>query len=157
RPAPRAQADDAGRQAPPPARARARRRHRHRAGGVRMTTAPGAPPSGATILVVDDDHDSREIAARLLERVGYRCRRAASGAECRAMVEREPVALILLGVTSPGGAGFAVGGAPQERGRHTPIIPPTARDAQDPRLEGIHHGVAEFLTKPINRVELYAR
>jgi len=122
-----------------------------------MTTAPGTPPSGATILVVDDDHDSREIAARLLERVGYRCRRAASGPECLAAVETEPVDLILLDVTMPGMDGFAVCSALQQRGRHIPIILLTARDDQDTRLEGIHHGVAEFLTKPINRVELYAR
>jgi len=33
----------------------------------------------ATILVVDDDPDCREITARLLEREGHRTRRAASG------------------------------------------------------------------------------
>jgi DNA-binding response OmpR family regulator len=27
----------------------------------------------------------------------------------------------------------------------------------DTRLEGMHHGVSEFLTKPINKHELYAR
>jgi len=27
----------------------------------------------------------------------------------------------------------------------------------DTRLEGMHHGVSEFLTKPINKIELLAR
>ncbi len=116
-----------------------------------------AAPEPATILVVDDDRDSREIAARLLERAGYRARRAESGAECLRIVEAEPVDLILLDVMMPEMDGFAVCAALHEGGRRTPIILLTAKDDTDTRLEGMHHGVSEFLTKPINRHELLAR
>ena len=122
-----------------------------------MTTPAERQPSEITILVVDDDRDSREIAAYLLERVGYRCRRAGSGSECLAVVETEPIDLILLDLMMPGMDGFAVCNALHERGCRIPIILLTAKDDQDTRLESIHHGVAEFLAKPINRVELYAR
>ena len=122
-----------------------------------MTTPAAPPTSDATLLVVDDDRDSREIAALLLERAGYRCRRAASGVECLAIVDAERIDLILLDVMMPGMDGFAVCSALHDRGLRIPIILLTARDDSDTRLEGIHHGVAEFLTKPINRVELYAR
>ena len=117
-----------------------------------MTTAVSA-----TILVVDDDRDSREIAARLLERGGYRTCRAASGAECLRLVEQEPIDLILLDVMMPEMDGFAVCAALHARGSRIPIILLTAKDDTDTRLEGMHHGVSEFLTKPINRVELFAR
>jgi len=119
-------------------------------------TAP-AELADATLLVVDDDRDSREITAYLLERAGYRCRRAASGAECLATVATEPIDLILLDVMMPGMDGFEVCSALHERGCRIPIILLTARDDQDTRLEGMQHGVAEFLAKPINRIELYAR
>ena len=111
----------------------------------------------AVVLVVDGDRDSREIAARLLERAGYRVRRAESGTECLRIVETDPVALILLDVMMPGMDGFAVCAALHERGNRTPIVLLTAKDDTDTRLEGMHHGVSEFLTKPINRHELLAR
>ena len=114
-------------------------------------------PEAATILVVDDDRDSREIAARLLERAGYQARRAASGFEGLQIVDRERIDLILLDVMMPEMDGFAVCEALQARGKRIPIILLTAKDDMDTRLEGMHHGVTEFLTKPINRVELFAR
>src|SRR5204863_818053 len=111
------------------------------------------------ILVVDDDPASCDIAARLLERQGYRTRRAASGPECLKAVEHEPIDLILLDVMMPGMDGFEVCEALRAlpAGRGVPIILLTARDDMDTRLEGMYQGVSEFLTKPINRVELFAR
>jgi DNA-binding response OmpR family regulator len=111
----------------------------------------------ATILVVDDDPDSCDIAARLLEREGYRTRRAANGDECLRAVESEAIDLILLDVMMPGMDGFEVCAALRDGGRRIPVILLTARDDMDARLEGMNQGVSEFLTKPINRHELYAR
>ena len=116
-------------------------------------TAPETP----TILVVDDDRDSCDIAARLLERQGYRVRRACSGAECLRTVQAERIDLILLDVMMPEMDGFAVCAALRDAGQRIPIILLTARDDTDTRLEGMHQGVSEFLTKPINKLELFAR
>ena len=118
-----------------------------------MTTTTEA----ATILVVDDDPDCREIAARLLERAGYRTRRAASGEECMRIALAEPIDVVLLDVMMPGMDGFAVCEALRQAGQRIPIILLTASDEMDTRLEGMHLGVSGFLTKPINRVELFAR
>ncbi len=118
-----------------------------------MTTTTKA----ATILVVDDDPDCREITARLLEREGHRTRRAASGEECMRIALAEPVDVVLLDVMMPGMDGFAVCEALHQAGKRIPIILLTARDDIDVRLEGMHRGVSEFLTKPINRIELLAR
>jgi len=118
-----------------------------------MTTTTKA----ATILVVDDDPDCREITARLLEREGHRARRAASGEECMRIALAEPIDVVLLDVMMPGMDGFAVCEALRQAGQRIPIILLTASDEMDTRLEGMHLGVSEFLTKPINRVELLAR
>src|SRR5438128_1081994 len=95
----------------------------------------------------------------LLERRSYRTRRAASGAEGLRIVEQEPVDLILLDVMMPGMDGFEVCEALRALpgGRGVPVILLTARDDLDTRLEGMYQGVSEFLTKPINTHELYAR
>ena len=114
-------------------------------------------PSAPTILIVDDDPDSLLIAARLLERPGYRTRTATSGEDCLRIVETELVDVILLDVMMPGMDGFAVCTALRQAGKRIPIILLTARDDTDTRLEGMHHGVSEFLTKPINKFELLAR
>ena len=118
-----------------------------------MTTTTEA----ATILVVDDDADCRTILGHLLERSGYHTRRAASGEECMRIALAEPIDVVLLDVMMPGMDGFAVCEALRQAGKHLPVILLTARDDMDTRLEGMHHGVSEFLTKPINRVELLAR
>ena len=111
----------------------------------------------ATILVVDDDPDCREIAACLLERAGHRTQRAGSGEECLRIALAEPVDVILLDVMMPDMDGFAVCHALRDAGKRIPVILLTARDDTDTRLEGMNLGVSEFLTKPINRVELLAR
>ena len=118
-----------------------------------MSTAPAA----STILVVDDDPNCLDIAARLLQHEGYRIRIASGGQEALRIVETEPVDLILLDVMMPGMDGFAVCSALQRAGRRIPVILLTAKDDNDTRLEGMHHGVAEFLTKPIQTRELFAR
>jgi DNA-binding response OmpR family regulator len=117
-------------------------------------TVAGKP---ARILVVDDDASSRDIAARLLAREGYDAQTAGSGAECLAVAKREPVDLILLDVMMPEMDGFAVCAALRDAGLNIPVILLTAKDDLDTRLEGMHHGVSEFLTKPINKFELFAR
>jgi len=115
------------------------------------------PDRPAVILVVDDDSSCRDIAARLLRTQGYETRTADGGEACLAIVAREPIDLILLDVMMPDMDGFAVCAALRARGAAIPIILLTAKDDTDTRLEGIHQGVSEFLTKPINRHELFAR
>ena len=114
---------------------------------------------GPLVLVVDDDPDCCAVAALLLEHQGYRTMRASSGQECIDLVRSEPVELVLLDVMMPGMDGFEVCALlrSEERSRHLPIILLTARDDMDTRLEGMYHGVSEFLTKPINKHELFAR
>jgi DNA-binding response OmpR family regulator len=114
-------------------------------------------PTTPTILVVDDDPDSREIAARLLQREGYRTHTADGGPQCLALVASERIDLILLDVMMPGMDGFQVCAALRSAGHQIPVILLTAKDDMDTRLEGMHQGVSEFLTKPINKHELFAR
>jgi PAS domain S-box-containing protein len=67
-----------------------------------LAVQAAAPPierylgSGERILVVDDLPDQRELASRLLERLGYRVRSVASGEEAVANLGAEPADLVLL-------------------------------------------------------------
>jgi CheY-like chemotaxis protein len=71
-----------------------------------MPTTADAP--AATVLVVDDNEDSRELAGNALELAGYRVLLASGGAEALAMFERERPACVVLDVQMPGMDGFAV-------------------------------------------------
>lgn len=118
-----------------------------------------AAPDPAMILVVDDDPDNCEIVSRLLERRGYRTRKAFSGPEALAIVRTETVDLVLLDVMMPEMDGFQVCSALRELdpGKTLPVILLTAWDDIDARLGAMHHGASEFLTKPVNKHELFAR
>ena len=110
-----------------------------------------------TILVVDDDAASGDIVSRLLTREGYRTRVVGSGVECLRILRTERVDLVLLDVMMPGMDGLQVCAALHAEHSRIPIILLTAKDDTTTRAEGMHLGVTEFLTKPINRAELLAR
>ena len=110
-----------------------------------------------TILVVDDDSASGDIVARLLAREGYATRVASSGVEALRILRTEAIDLILLDVMMPGMDGLQVCAALHAEHSRIPIILLTAKDDTNTRAEGMHLGVTEFLTKPINRAELLGR
>ena len=110
-----------------------------------------------TILVVDDDSASGDIVARLLARESYATRVASSGVEALRILRTEAIDLILLDVMMPGMDGLQVCAALHAEHSRIPIILLTAKDDTDTRAEGMHLGVTEFLTKPINRAELLGR
>jgi DNA-binding response OmpR family regulator len=116
-------------------------------------------PTPARSLVVDDEPAIATVVATILKREGYDTVEAHGGPQCIALVERGNIDLVLLDVTMPDMDGFAVCELLRagEAGRRLPIILLTGRTDLDARVEGMHHGVSEFLTKPINRHELVAR
>ena len=116
-----------------------------------------AAPTPPTILVVDDDTASGDIVSRLLVREGYATRVASSGVECLRILRTERIDLLLLDVMMPGMDGLQVCAALHAEHSRIPIILLTAKDDTTTRAEGMHLGVTEFLTKPINRAELLAR
>ena len=118
-----------------------------------------SPTTPATILVVDDDPDNCTIVVHLLERQGYQTRTAYSGPDALAIVRTEPIDLVLLDVMMPEMDGFQVCSALRELdpGKTLPIILLTAWDDIDARLGAMHHGASEFLAKPVNKHELFAR
>jgi DNA-binding response OmpR family regulator len=116
-----------------------------------------AAPTPPTILVVDDDAASGDIVSRLLAREGYATRVASSGVECLHILRTERIDLVLLDVMMPAMDGLQVCAALHAEHSRVPIILLTAKDDTTTRAEGMHLGVTEFLTKPINRAELLAR
>ncbi len=115
-------------------------------------------PEG-TILVVDDDRNAVDILDRLLQREGFAVLTAQSGREALDVLAERTADVILLDVMMPEMDGFQVCAALRagERTRDTPVILLTAKDDVETRVVGMRLGVSEFLTKPINKRELFTR
>jgi len=117
-----------------------------------MTTVP-------LILVVDDDVRNRKLLQILLEPEGYRTLGVGTGEEALVSVAAAPPDLILLDMILPGVSGHDVA---RELKSHPatsniPIIMVTAQADRAARLRGLKAGAEEFLTKPIDRAELWLR
>jgi len=123
-----------------------------------MSTS-ATPPDGATVLVVDDDPDAREILTRSLESAGYRTLEAGSGQQCLDIVRSQPVDVILLDVIMPSMDGLAVCEELKkiDQAAAISVILVTGRDDVGTRAAGMRLGVSEYLTKPVNMRELHTR
>lgn len=113
----------------------------------------------ATLLIVDDEPQVRKLLETLLQHEGYQTLSAGSGEEALQLVARQPPDLILLDIMMPGMDGYEV--ATQLKGDETtagiPIIMLSALSEPSARVSGLESGAEEFISKPIERVELWLR
>lgn len=113
----------------------------------------------AKVLVVDDTPQNVKLLADLLGLEGYAVTTASNGEEALAKVAADPPDLVLLDVMMPGMSGYDV--CRHLRGDPAtallPVVLCTSLDPQQERINGIAAGADDFLGKPINRPELFAR
>ena len=111
------------------------------------------------ILIVDDTVENIMALQALLEHKGYAVRTAASGAEALQAIESKIPDIVLLDVMMPEMSGYEVCQSLRQKPETAllPVILLTALDPVHEKVKGIEAGADEFLTKPINRPELFAR
>jgi len=111
------------------------------------------------ILIVDDDANTLEILRRWLAREGYTTVSADNGPACLEALSKERVDVIVLDVMMPGMDGLEVCERLRDNPtwRSIPVMLLTAKDDIETRSRGMLLGVSEYLTKPVNKQELFAR
>ena len=114
----------------------------------------------ARVLVVDDLEANRRLLEAKLTSEYYDVLLARRGEEAVQMARRERPDIILLDVMMPGGIdGFEacrrIKAMPETR--HIPVVMVTTLDDRDNRLRGLQAGAEDFLTKPIDDVQLLSR
>ncbi len=115
--------------------------------------------AGAKVLIVDDNPQILELLEAYLEPLQLRVRLAADGEAALAAVERDEPDLILLDIMMPRRSGFEVCRILKDdpRYRDIPIIMVTALNETADFERARECGGDDFLTKPVNKIELLAR
>ncbi|MDD3619653.1 MAG: response regulator [Desulfobulbaceae bacterium] len=112
-----------------------------------------------TILVVDDNRDSRELVVKILRAKGYRLCEAVDGEEALAQVASERPDLILMDISLPRIDGYEVTRR-LKSSRETasiPIIALTAHAMKGDREKAIAAGCEDYIAKPIDIREFPGR
>lgn len=111
------------------------------------------------ILIVDDDPVIQKYLSILLRKDNYHCIRATNGIEAIRKVKTSNPDLILLDVMMPEIDGLEV--CKKLKGHlsthHIPIIIITGFADRDMKVKGLSAGANDFLTKPIDKLELMVR
>src|SRR5687768_4428874 len=119
-----------------------------------------APPR-PTVLVVDDDHDFRQMLARVLEGQGYTVERMADGHGVVDRLARGDVDLVLLDLILPGVDGLdlcrQVRAAETPGEPYLPIIMLTGRCQPQDQRDGFTAGADDYISKPCDIATLRAR
>lgn len=107
--------------------------------------------SKRTILVVEDDNDSRTALCLILEALGYNYLSAAAGAEALSLAkENTNIDLALVDIMMPEMDGYQVLAELRKMPHlaELPVIMVTAKDADTEVLEGYKYGADYYITKP---------
>ncbi len=117
----------------------------------------GAGP--ARILVVDDTPANVKLLVDLLAARGYAVDSAVDGGQALERIAARPPDLVVLDIMMPVLSGYEV----CRRLRADPatallpVVLCTSLDPNQERVKGIEAGADDFLAKPVNRQELFAR
>ncbi len=110
------------------------------------------------ILIVDDDHEIRELLAAYLQKNGFKATTAANRRQMRSVLDVAPIDLIVLDLMLPGEDGLTLcRDLRAGQSKAVPILMLTARSEETDRVVGLVMGVDDYLTKPFAARELLAR
>jgi len=145
---------------------------------TRHTVTEAKASQRGRVLVVEDNFVNQKVAAKMLEREGYRVDVAANGREAVAAVARVPYALVFMDCQMPEMDGYdatreirrreAMGKGPEANKeaegsclsphalRHVPIIAMTANALKGDREKCLEAGMDDYVAKPVRREDLAA-
>ncbi|MFG2488850.1 MULTISPECIES: response regulator transcription factor [Streptomyces] len=111
----------------------------------------------ARILVVDDEPAVREALRRSLAFEGYAVQTAVDGLDALDRAASYAPDLIVLDIQMPRMDGLTAARRLRASGSVTPILMLTARDTVGDRVTGLDAGADDYLVKPFELDELFAR
>ncbi|MET8470377.1 response regulator transcription factor [Streptomyces sp. NPDC006422] len=119
-----------------------------------MSPAEGEPQR---ILIVDDEPAVLEALQRSLAFEGYATEVAVDGADALEKADAYRPDLVVLDIQMPRMDGLTAARRMRATGSTTPILMLTARDTVGDRVTGLDAGADDYLVKPFELDELFAR
>lgn len=108
------------------------------------------------ILMVEDEKELAELLQIYMEKAGYTVKRASSGEEALACLEKEAAKMLLLDITLPGIDGFTVCSHVRKTAS-IPILIISARAGKEDQLNGFRLGADDYIEKPVDPDVLVAK
>ena len=112
--------------------------------------------NASTILIVDDEAQSRRLLGGTLERAGYRTIEAGSGRQALELLDGAQPDVVLLDLGLPDRDGLELIPAIRKQSKAL-ILVVSARDATEQKVTALDLGAADYVTKPFDTEELLAR
>ena len=129
-------------------------------GAEPSTDAQNRPEAGLTVLLVDDEEDTREALGRILQQNGMLVTTAASAREAYELVERLQPDILLSDIAMPGEDGLSlirrVRMLPLDRGGQVPAIALSAYAGAEDRRKALVAGFQLHIPKPVDPAHLLA-
>lgn len=115
--------------------------------------------SGETILIIEDEHDIRELISYTLENEGYKVYKAPDGISGIELSRKNNPDLILLDIMLPDIDGLEVCRKIKrdETINDIPVIMLTAKSEDSDVISGLELGAEDYITKPFSPRVLVAR
>jgi CheY-like chemotaxis protein len=115
--------------------------------------------SGSRVLIADDNEQNRELLDAYLADEGYEILMANDGQETLEVVAAQQPDLILLDIMMPRMSGYEVceklKADPETQS--IPVLMVTALNETNDMEKAVQSGCDDFLTKPVNQLELKTR
>ena len=108
------------------------------------------------ILSIEDDEDLQAVIKHYLEEQGFRVLTALTAKEALERMKEAEISVVLLDLTLPDGDGLNIVAAIRERSSAYIIIV-SGKDEPTDRIVGLEMGADDYITKPFEMRELYAR
>lgn len=109
------------------------------------------------LLLVEDDEMLAEAVRAGLAQNGWQVDWVADAGAARTVLVDHPYDVVLLDLGLPGGSGLGVLSNLRARYDATPVLIITARDKLSDRISGLDAGADDYIVKPFQLDELFAR
>jgi twitching motility two-component system response regulator PilH len=111
------------------------------------------------VLIVDDSKTETLYMTELLQKNGYTVRSAENADDAFKRLTEELPDLILMDVVMPGQNGFQLTRSISRTPAYAnvPIIICTSKNLETDRVWGMRQGARDYITKPVDAAELFAK
>jgi DNA-binding response OmpR family regulator len=109
------------------------------------------------LLLVEDHPDLSEVLRKALAEEGYAVDVSRDGTEGLWRATTVDYDLLVLDILLPGVDGLQILGKVRAAGRKVPVLLLTARDSLADRVRGLDAGADDYIVKPFELAELFAR